>query len=75
MTSMTLSQSTQDAINLALQTPGTNNQNYVAAYNAISADINSNGGFNSGTTNSFALAGSVNGQQFTASRCSMPSSS
>jgi hypothetical protein len=52
MTSMTLSQSTQNAINLALQDgPGPNNQNYIAAYNAISADINSNGGFNSGTTN------------------------
>jgi hypothetical protein len=63
MTSMTLSQPTQNAINLALQDgPGPNNQNYVAAYNAISADINSNEGFNTGTTNWFSLAGSVNAQ-------------
>jgi hypothetical protein len=68
MTSMTLSQSTQDAINVArTQGPGTNNQNYVAAYNAIFADISSHGGFDPGTTNWFSLAGSVNGQQFTPS--------
>jgi hypothetical protein len=37
MTTMTLSQSTQDAINVAReQGAGTNNQNYIAAYNAIS---------------------------------------
>src|SRR4051812_10538713 len=68
MTTMTLSQSTQDAIRVAReQGPGINNQNYVTAYNAISGDISSHGGFNPGTTNWFSLAGSVNGQQFTPS--------
>jgi hypothetical protein len=65
MTSMTLSQSTQDAINLAInQGPGVNNQNYVAAYNAIYEDISSSGGFNSGTVNWFSLAATINSQQF-----------
>jgi hypothetical protein len=65
MTTMTLSQSTQDAISVArTQGPGTNNQNYVAAYNAISGDISSHGGFDPGTTYWFSLAGSINGQQF-----------
>jgi hypothetical protein len=50
MTTMTLSQSTQDAISVARsQGPGTNNQNYIAAYNAISGDISSHGGFDPGT--------------------------
>jgi hypothetical protein len=36
MTTVTLSQSTQNLISVALtQGPGANNQNYVAAYNAI----------------------------------------
>ena len=65
MTTMTLSQSTQDAINVARsQGPGTNNQNYIAAYNAISGDISSHGGFDPGTIYWFSLAGSINGQQF-----------
>jgi len=65
MTSMTLSQSTQSAINVAIQQgPGTNNQNYVAAYNAIYADISAQGGFNSGTVTWFSQAGQINGQQF-----------
>src|SRR4051812_4399821 len=65
MTTMTLSQSTQDAIRVAReQGPGTSNQNYIAAYNAISADISSHGGFDPGTAYWFSLAGSINGQQF-----------
>jgi RTX calcium-binding nonapeptide repeat (4 copies)/FG-GAP-like repeat len=68
MTSMTLSSSTQNAINVALTVgPGPNNQNYLAAYTAISSDIKSNGGFDSGTLNWFAQAGLVNTQAFTPS--------
>jgi hypothetical protein len=37
MTSITLNSATQQAINLALTGPGTNNENYIAAYNAIAA--------------------------------------
>jgi hypothetical protein len=55
MTSIILSQSTQDKINLALAAgPGANNQNYFAAYNAISADITSHGKFSYGTLNWFS---------------------
>jgi hypothetical protein len=65
MTSMVLSPSTQAAINLAVTAgPGPQNQNYFAAYNAISSDIAANGGFNSGTLNWFAQAGFVNTQAF-----------
>ena len=39
MTSITLNSATQQAINLALTAgPGTNNENYIAAYNAVAAD-------------------------------------
>ncbi len=63
MTSIVLSQSTQNKINFAMTTgPGVNNQNYVAAYNAISSEINANGGFNPGTQNWFSQAGPINGQ-------------
>jgi hypothetical protein len=46
MTSMVLSESTQRAINVAVTAgPGANNQNSLAAYNAIAADIRSQDGF------------------------------
>lgn len=65
MTSMILSQSTQDAINRAIaEGPGANNQNYLAAYSAIYADISAHGGFNSGALNWFSQAGLVNTQAF-----------
>jgi hypothetical protein len=68
MTSILLSQSTQEKINLAVAAgPGPNNQNYLAAYNAISNDINVNGGVNPGTSYWFSLAGAINTQQFSAS--------
>jgi hypothetical protein len=63
---MTLSSTTQTAINLALSTlPDSQNYNpnYAAAYKAIYADISSQGGFNSGTLNWFSQAGLVNQQQ------------
>jgi hypothetical protein len=53
MTSITLTQATQSLIDTALSkaggNPGVNNANYIAAYNAISAEIAANGQFNSGT--------------------------
>jgi len=62
---MVLSLATQNAISLALAAgPGTNNQNYLAAYNAISSDIRASGGFNTGTLNWFAQAGLVNTNAF-----------
>jgi hypothetical protein len=65
MTSMTLSQTTQDAITNAINNgPGSNNQNYVAAYNAIYNDIAANGEFNGGTLQWFNLAPTVNAQAF-----------
>lgn len=68
MTSMVLSPSTQNAIDFARAAgPGANNQNYLAAYSAISNDIRNNGGFDSGTLNWFSLAGLVNTQNFSSS--------
>ena len=67
MTQVTLQQSTINLINTALdQGTGTNNANYIAAYNAISNDIK-NTGINSGTQYWFSQAGNVNGQAFTPS--------
>jgi hypothetical protein len=63
MASVTLSATTQSLINTALtQGAGTNNANYVAAYNAIYDDIK-NSGLNAGIINWFSQAGSVNGYQ------------
>ena len=63
MTQFTLSQATQNAINIALsQGTGTNNANYVAAYNAIYDDILAHPEVNSGTQYWFSQAGNVNGQ-------------
>jgi hypothetical protein len=68
MTSIVLSQSTQDKINIAITAgPGANNQNYFAAYNAINSEINANGGFDPGTANWFAKAGQINTQAFSSS--------
>src|SRR3954470_9776389 len=68
MTSIILSQATQNAIDLAVTVgPGVNNQNYLAAYNAISNEIKATGSFNSGTLNWFSMAGTVNSQQYAAS--------
>jgi hypothetical protein len=65
MTSIILSQSTQDKINLAATAgPGANNQNYFAAYNAVSNEIAASGGFNTGTINWFSQAGQINSQAF-----------
>jgi hypothetical protein len=67
MTQVPLQQTTIDKIDIALnQGPGTNNANYVAAYNAIYRDI-SNTALNSGTQYWFSQAGNVNGQAFTPS--------
>src|ERR1035438_2857953 len=68
MTQLTLSQNTQTLINTAVSSgPGTNNVNYLNAYNAIYSDLKANGGINSGTMNFFAQAGEVNTQQFSSS--------
>lgn len=67
MTSMVLSPDTQAAISRALTGPGPNNENYKAAYDAISRDISDHGGFNSGTLNWFAQAGLINTQAFSPS--------
>jgi hypothetical protein len=64
MTSITLSQSTQNAIKTALNSPGANNSNNIAAYNAISAEIKANGSFNTGTAYWFSQAGAVNSQYY-----------
>jgi hypothetical protein len=65
MTSMVLSEATQTAIQTALnEGPGTNNQNYLAAYTAIYNDIAGNGEFNTGTVKWFQQAGQVNTQAF-----------
>ena len=68
MTSITLTQKTQDLVKAALSTasgnPGTNNANYIAAYNAVSAEIAANGNFNSGTSYWFSQAGAVNSQYY-----------
>jgi len=65
MATMTLSAATQQAIATALASgPGAQNQNYVDAYNDISADINAHGGFNPGTVNWFAQAAGVDQQGF-----------
>ena len=46
MASIILSQSTQDKINLAIAAgPGANNQNYFAAYTAVSNELSASGGF------------------------------
>jgi hypothetical protein len=51
MTSIDLNQA-KDAINIAMIFgPGVKNQNYIAAHNAISAQITANGGFNPGAAN------------------------
>ncbi len=74
MTSFVLSATTQNAINLAVSSgPGLNNQNYITAYNAISADIQTNGNVNSGTANWFAQAGLINGTVDGVSRDALPS--
>ena len=63
MTTITLSSNTQALITTAVNNgPGANNQNYIAAYNAISAELKANGTFNSGTVNWFSGAGAVNAQ-------------
>ena len=65
MASIILSQSTQDKINLAIAAgPGANNQNYFAAYTAVSNELSASGGFNSGTVNWFSQAGEINSQAF-----------
>jgi hypothetical protein len=65
MTQFTLSANTQALINAAVADgPGTNNANYLAAYNAIYSDIEANGGVNSGTAYWFSQAGLVNTQLF-----------
>ena len=68
MTSIILSQSTQDKINFAISAgPGANNQNYLAAYNAVNSEISANGGFDAGTANWFSKAGQINTQAFNSS--------
>jgi hypothetical protein len=60
MASIELNQSTRDKIQYALDNgPGTNNQNYRAAYDAIYNEIN-NAGVDPGTLNWFAQAGMIN---------------
>ncbi|HUB45526.1 MAG TPA: hypothetical protein VMB73_11120, partial [Acetobacteraceae bacterium] len=75
MTQFTLSGTTQAAINLALQNggnPGTNNANYVVAYQDIYNDIlaynaaNPTTPINAGTTYWFSEAGNINSQAFAA---------
>ena len=64
MASVTLSQNTQNLINTALsQGTGTNNANYIAAYNAIYNDIK-NSDLNTGTLNWFSEAANVDGYQY-----------
>jgi hypothetical protein len=68
MTSITLTQATQSLIDTALSkaggNPGANNANYIAAYNAILAEIAANGQFNSGTAYWFSQAGAVKSQYY-----------
>ncbi len=63
MTQFTLSSRTQAAITAALQSPGTNNVNYLNTYNDIAADIAAHPGVNSGTYNWFSQDGRVNTYQ------------
>ena len=67
MTQITLSAATQKAINVAVDDePGTNNINYIRAYNDIYNDIR-NTGTNLGTQYWFSQAANVNGQAFNSS--------
>src|SRR5262249_42722594 len=68
MTQFSLSQNTQNLINTAISSgPGTNNVNYLNAYNAIYSDLKANGNINPGTLNWFSQAGEVNTQLFSPS--------
>ncbi|CAE6862303.1 hypothetical protein R75461_08047 [Paraburkholderia nemoris] len=64
MTTFSLSQNTINLINTALSDPGTNNVNYLNAYNAIYNDIKNQPGVDPGTVNWFSQAGLVNTQLF-----------
>ena len=66
MTRFVLDQNTVAVIQQALDNgPGTNNINYVNAYNAIWANLIRHGGVNSGTVAWFEQAGAVDAQAFT----------
>jgi hypothetical protein len=70
MTQFTLSGTTQAAIALAVQTPGTGNANNIAAYKDIYKDVlaynanPANTPINTATTYWFSQAGSINSQAF-----------
>ena len=67
MTTFTLSSATQAAINNALNDgPGTNNANYLAAYNDIYNDLVANGNVNPAVVYWFSQAGGINSQEFSA---------
>jgi hypothetical protein len=64
MTQLTLDANTQSLINTAIASPGTNNVNYLNAYNAIYNQLTANGNINPGVVTWFSMAGQVNTEQY-----------
>ena len=56
MTSVTLSSGTVDAVNTEINSAGPNHANYLAAYNAIYADIKNQPGVDPGAVSWFSVS-------------------